>query len=353
MNYAHIICIMACAFLSLDIAVSSPPQAESEVSSHSQTDERDLKNRIIGGTVANAKRYPYYTYLSISFRSGLSSFCGGSLVNSDVVLTAAHCINPSSNDPIEKITALVNYTRNKAVTGYLTGFEHSRSGIAYVKHRDYDMTKNNDIGLVFLDSPVNAVTPVKLNNNGNVPSVGEPVTVVGHGRISNAATNVLPQYLMEVSVPIVSFQDCNDQNSYWGGIVDQSMICAGASVGGKGACNGDSGGPLIIRGSEATQDLQVGIVSWGTKTCAIVDHPSVFTRVSTYRKWVQDYICQYSKVKPSSCSNVPRPASRPTPAPTVRQGQTRPPTPEPTEAPIAPNSPVSSPSYGQSPSYSW
>jgi trypsin len=335
---------MTCAFLSLDVVASSPLQVQSEVTTESQNDDRDLKNRIIGGTIANAQRYPYYTYLSVTFQSGSSIFCGGSLVNPDVVLTAAHCIDPSSDNPIVKIRALVNYTRSSSVTGFLTGFEHTRLGISYIKHRDYDKTRIlNDVGLVYLDSPVNAVRPVSLNDNGNVPSVGEPVTVFGHGRISNAAVPQYPQYLMEVSVPIVSFQDCNDQNSYWGGIVEKAMICAGASSGGKGSCKGDSGGPLIIRGNSATQDLQVGIVSFGSsKGCSIVNYPSVFTRVSTFRQWVRDMICLYSKVKPTSCSNV----AKPTPAPT--KGRTRPPTPEPTEAPIT----MEPPSFGQSPSLS-
>jgi trypsin len=337
MNYASIALAMACAFLSLDIVVSSPLEVQSEVTTESQSEDRDLKNRIIGGTIANAQRYPYYTYLSFTHKSGSSSFCGGSLVSPDVVLTAAHCIDPSENNPIVKIRALVNYTRSIAVTGSLTGFEHSRFGTCYIKHKNYDKTKTlNDIGVVYLDSPVNAVTPVSLNDKGNLPSVGSPVTVFGHGRISNAAAAQFPQNLMEVTVPIVSFQDCNDQNSYRGGIVEQSMICAGASSGGKGACNGDSGGPLIIRGNSATQDVLVGLVSFGSsKGCSIVNYPSVFTRVSTYRQWLRDLICLSSNAKPGSCPN------RPTPAPT------KPPTPEPTEAPITEDSP----SFGQSPSF--
>ena len=45
---------------------------------------------------------------------------------------------------------------------------------------------------------------------------------------------------------IVSREECNEQNSYNGDILE-SMICAAAAggVGGVDACQGDSGGPLV------------------------------------------------------------------------------------------------------------
>jgi secreted trypsin-like serine protease len=323
------------------------------VTSEHQIDERGLNNRIIGGKVADAKRYPYYAYLEIIPLFGFSFTCGGSLVQ---------CIDVDTYDIIYSINVYVNYTQSISVTGYFTGYEHIRSGITYIKHKDYNKAKIvNDIGLIILDTPVNAVKPVYLNSNGNLPSVGDPLTVFGHGKISNAETPEFPYYLMEVSVPVVSFQDCNDQNSYTGSIVDQSMICAGVSVGGKGTCNGDSGGPLIIRGNAATEDIQVGIVSFGSKLgCSIVNYPSVFTRVSYFTQWLQANICYHSKVP---CGNVSqptrmpvvatpptpkrRPTLRPTPSPTKKIVRTRrptpQPTPQPTEAPIA--TPVTSPLF--------
>lgn len=45
--------------------------------------------------------------------------------------------------------------------------------------------------------------------------------------------------------------------------ITDSMLCAARS--GKDSCQGDSGGPLIIAGSNATEDVQIGVVSWGKK----------------------------------------------------------------------------------------
>jgi secreted trypsin-like serine protease len=200
------------------------------------------------------------------------------------------------------------------------------------------------LGILILDRPVNGVPLIKLNSISSTPKVGKALSVIGFGYIDNEETN--PEYLMEVSVPTVSQQDCNDSDSYDGKIDPSTMICAGFPQGGKDSCSGDSGGPLFIQGKTANEDIQVGIVSFGDASgCAEPDFPGVYTQVSTYVKWIQDTICQNSKFKPSTCANVnpPTPTKKPTrkrtPSPTF------PPTEEPSEAPVEPpvQSPVSNP----------
>jgi secreted trypsin-like serine protease len=301
------------------------------VTSAHQVDERELNSRIIGGTIADAKRYPYYTYLEITSTSFATSTCGGSLVAPDMVLTAAHCVQGS----IFSIIAVVNYTLSYS-TGYITGYEYYRNSYYYYTHKSFDSeTFANDIALLKLDTPVIGVSLLNLNDKSNVPNDGISVTAVGHGRTSNAATPTLPIYLMEVSIPIISIDDCNDSNSWNGFITDELVICAGPTAGGKGVCQGDSGGPLIIRGNSASQDIQVGITSFGRNTgCALANYPSGFTRVSYYIQWIQSAICESSNFKPTYCSVAPQPTKTPTnKPPTPKPRPVKRPTPVPTTVP--------------------
>lgn len=50
----------------------------------------------------------------------------------------------------------------------------------------------------------------------------------------------------------------------------------------KGQCSGDSGGPLFV------DEIQVGIVSWSMKPCAIAPYPGVFTGVGFYVDWINE-----------------------------------------------------------------
>ena len=79
--------------------------------------------------------------------------------------------------------------------------------------------------------------------------------------------------LLDVAVPYVTNEDCNDQ--YGGGILP-AMMCAGDLVdGGEDACQGDSGGPLFDKNA----DTLVGVTSWG-RGCALRDYPGVYSRIS-------------------------------------------------------------------------
>jgi secreted trypsin-like serine protease len=63
------------------------------------------------------------------------------------------------------------------------------------------------------------------------------------------------------------------------------MIYSGGQEEGKGACFGDSGGPLQCKINDVW--TQVGIVSWG-KPCAHIEHADVYTRVSYYIDWIHE-----------------------------------------------------------------
>jgi trypsin len=60
----------------------------------------------------------------------------------------------------------------------------------------------------------------------------------------------------------------------------QSNICTFYPGGGRGQCNGDSGGAVLVDGQ------QVGIVSWSEKPCG-GPYPGVSTRVAYYRNWIE------------------------------------------------------------------
>jgi secreted trypsin-like serine protease len=295
-------CLVACAILSSYFVTSSAVEVV----------ERELNSRIIGGTIANAKRYPYFAHIEFTANSTFDVWtCGGSLVAPDAVLTSAQCFQGS----IYSIKVIVNYTQRDK-----TGYEYSRNSCNYVIHESFDTTFNNDIAVLILDEPIFEVTPVKLNAKSNVPSAGSTVTVFGHGLISNEATPEFPDNLMEVRIPVIPIEDCNDANSWNGFVNNQSMICAGPNTGGKGVCKGDAGAPLIIRGNSASQDIQVGIGSFIAATgCALPNLPTAFTRVSYYTQWIPIAISENSKRISAFCSATPQPTMMPiiaTPPPT-------------------------------------
>lgn len=53
----------------------------------------------------------------------------------------------------------------------------------------------------------------------------------------------------------------------------------------RNICFGDSGGPLLLRGNKAADDVQLGVISFSFPTCALPGMPGVFTFLPRYR-WV-------------------------------------------------------------------
>ncbi|KAI2504929.1 serine-type endopeptidase [Fragilaria crotonensis] len=259
------------------------------------TKMRNLESRIVGGAKAGPKRHPYFTQLITTFASSSSfdyTLCGGTLIASDVVLTAAHCLTPQS--PLDSIFAIQAWVNATSI--YTSPYEYYRTASRFLIHPLYDATLyTNDIALIFLDTRVTGVTLVKINRNASSPVVGRSLTAIGLGLLKSSP-EVPATYLMSVSITARSPTACKMFFTY--GFKSMNQICAGSP---KDTCNGDSGGPLLIRGTSAMTDVQVGITSYGSNAdCG--SYPSAYTRVSKYATWITSNVCKYSKFKPSTCA---------------------------------------------------
>merc|ERR1712012_1008542 len=199
----------------------------------------DLKTnepRIVGGDIISISERPFQVGLEYSFFD--FTFCGGSLIGSDKVLTAAHCCDGEAAD-VFKVTM----------------------------HPDYSSsTVANDACVLSLAESVtdsNAGT-VSLATSGSF-SDGDMFEVSGWGTTSEGGDTSTS--LRMVSVPYVDDATCDSAYGSYGGIVADVMLCAGEA--GKDSCQGDSGGPMTFNGQH------VGIVSWGVG-CARSGYPGVY-----------------------------------------------------------------------------
>ncbi|KAL3986563.1 caspase recruitment domain-containing protein 8 [Sarotherodon galilaeus] len=215
-----------------------------------------LNTRIVGGQVAPVGSWPWQVSLQ---RSG-SHFCGGSLINSQWVLTAAHCFQTTD-----------------------------QSGLSIITHPNYNSkTNDNDICLLQLSSPVtftSYISPVCLAASDSTFYSGVNSWVTGWGNTGEGVSLPFPQNLMEVEVPVVGNRQCNC--NYGVGRITDNMICAGLSAGGKDSCQGDSGGPMVSK--QNGRWIQAGIVSFG-EGCARPNFPGVYARVSQYQTWINSQI---------------------------------------------------------------
>ncbi|XP_077069358.1 prostasin [Siphateles boraxobius] len=235
-----------------------------------------LNPKIVGGVNASAGAWPW----QVSLHTDGSHFCGGSLINNQWVLSAAHCF-PGTN-----ATSITVYLGRQSQEQPNPN-EVSRSVSQLIVHPDYDgPSHNNDMALLHLSSPVNFtnyISPVCLAAEGSTFNT-DTMWVTGWGTIYSGVSLPSPQILQEVDVPLVGNSKCN---CHYGGTITDNMMCAGLSEGGKDSCQGDSGGPMVIK--QGSTWIQAGVVSFG-EGCALPDIPGVYARVSQYQQWISEQI---------------------------------------------------------------
>ncbi|XP_075881118.1 elastase-1-like [Nelusetta ayraudi] len=242
----------------------------------------DFPARVVGGEVASPNSWPWQ--VSLQYRSGSSYYhtCGGSLIKTGWVMTAAHCVDRSgytyrvvlgehdiySNGGTEQIIAVNQiYIHSGWNSGNVAG--------------------GDDIALLRLAS--NA----KLNSNvqlAALPPSGQILPhnnlcyVTGWGRTSTGGP--LSAQLKQAYLPLVGHSTCT-RSDWWGSTVKTTMVCGGG--GAEAGCNGDSGGPLncMVNNEYYVHGIASFVSGWG---CNYPQKPTVFTRVSAFIEWMDSII---------------------------------------------------------------
>lgn len=264
-----VLCLTACGYSGSHENIDAPTEA------------------IIGGQ-ETPKEHMTSRYLALIHDKLTDSYCTAMLIRKNVLLTAGHCIKSSP----DQLTVAFG---NRPLAGQYV-MRQAAKVLVHPEYKNHNVNRN-DIALVVLKENAPAgYEPLAIPNESFKFEPGMKFTASGYGRI----TGILDPtgrdtqgsgYLRHVELEVEIFSD--DENQFY---VDQSE--------GKGICNGDSGGPAMMR--YKGRDYAVGVasaISWlvpgelsdqakkeyleKQNVCA---HKSIYISVKQYREWINESI---------------------------------------------------------------
>uniref|UniRef100_A0A336MBZ6 CSON009297 protein n=1 Tax=Culicoides sonorensis TaxID=179676 RepID=A0A336MBZ6_CULSO len=249
---------------------------------------------IFGGHEATRGQFPWLAALYMKKKKGSTEFkCGATLVSNNAVITAAHCVKYDSYTmSINEIVVILGKYN-------LDDFSESGSQTAYAKdiivHPDFmskDTSFDADIAIILLKRPVQYtqyIRPLCIFSEILRNSPGEKGTVTGWGKDSLEGT--IKSYPSLIEMSLVSDATCLRAHESFQYITSNRTFCAG-NANWTGPCNGDSGGPLMLK--RAGKWFLKGIVSASpinveTNSCDLRTYV-VFTDVTKFLPWLKRHI---------------------------------------------------------------
>ena len=247
-------------------------------------DSGRVSTRIVGGYEAQPGAWPWMVGLVYSgYDIYHGQYCGGVLISSKWVLTAAHCVDNQSIFDFYIVSGIHDLIADSG-----NRFDVKQ----IIQHPGFSSDKN-DYDYALVELTTNAPqTPIAIYSGlsfggADKSLTGEIVTVIGWGSTSPSG-KIYPNKLQQVELPVISNATCNE--AYPSEITD-NMICAGYAEGGKDSCFGDSGGPLMARIDG--EWVHAGVVSWG-QGCAEPGFYGVNARSSEAVSFIKQHVSDAS-----------------------------------------------------------
>jgi len=269
---------------------------------------------MLGGQTASIFEYPWLVSVRLKDDSGSPVHqCGGSIINSEYVLTAASCLatdkgdNQNGSIPAANVTILAGATQD---TTYGAEIVYQVKAVKVNwQFNKHESKYNYDIGLIQIVGTFewerSAISRVKI------PKQEEDLKGLDWCKVPGWATFSVYS-LHDVDAKRVSDGECasaytersssssstaaekKEEEEEWRAFLEDK-VCAGFKAEARGPCDQDIGSPLVCRTEEWGYPMQVGIVSF------IMTSPSgpalphcpykaptyeAYTDVYHYRKWI-------------------------------------------------------------------
>ncbi|XP_020802912.1 brachyurin [Drosophila serrata] len=235
-----------------------------------------IQGRIISGSQAVAGQFPWQVILKRDEWDDL--LCGGSVISSKWVLTAAHCAYGHTS--LFLIFGTIELNDEKA---------QNMTSTTFFVHPNYNDKMNNDVALIQLPQPLvftKSIQPITLVTQSQKSNnfVGTSAVVAGYGLMDDEYLDY-SQTLMFARVTVIDNGECLPV--FGASVVLDSTLCAEGSDGSNmSICSGDSGGPLITYNSSTDQWLQIGINSFVAEDQCTAGYPSGYVRLTSFLDFI-------------------------------------------------------------------
>jgi secreted trypsin-like serine protease len=255
---------------------------------------------IVGGIDASQGLFPFMAFI-VYAKPPWISFCSGTVVSANLVLTAGHCgldestaafrdpsnftVVTGAADPGFRVLPCRRALRLRCPRAYWTDSrvrQVSRVSRVIVDPA-YDPVRHTaDAALLVLATPT-SVPSLRLAGSADLSleQRGTGAVIAGWGETSLAQQ--WPSENLQFAVTVVQYPA-------YCGLFDpafaaaQELCAANLPYGHTGTCHGDSGGPLMAA-DDTGHLVEIGITSWGPPDCNTAS-ADFFTRVAPLTPWI-------------------------------------------------------------------